>query len=498
MGIDNSLGDAFMIHNSAGGVDSSSQLTIATDGDIGIGTVSPDEKLHVSNGKVLIDVTSSVGTELIFKNLAADQFAADKNYHEINFITSATSSETTGGYVRIKAGQEVSGTDNKSYLGFWTAPDDGTVTEKMRIDSDGNVGIGTTSPDYDLDVERVATAINDDPTIRVRNSWATEGNNTGFSNRAAGLYSAGADTVVTKIQSRFDTGFNLGEVGTTTNHDFRFITNNVERIRIDSSGNVSMNSVNRAINTPGNLFVSTTDTLGINKGAQISLGGVWAGTSQIQFAAIAGRKENSTSGSAGGYLQFSTSLNAGGSTTEKMRISNDGKVGIGTENASGMLHIKGDSNSRGAEVYLQVNNNNTTDILGSINFGNNVDETITVIESNTADNNRTSLLSFFTSYEGVLKLRMKLPQTNGNGSAPLQVSGAQVTTMYNTPRVKTLGHPGNASPFTRTINPVTEFGQLRSGGQVAIQVAGWQGRLINGFIFWRNNGGSDPISVVNN
>jgi len=150
MGIDNSLGDAFMIHNSAGGVDSSSQLTIATDGDVGIGTVGPDEKLHVSNGKVLVDVTSSVGTELILKNLAVDQFAADKNYHEINFITSSTSSETTGGYVRIKAGQEVSGNDNRSYLGFWTAPDDGAVSEKMRITNGGNVGIGTTTPTYKL------------------------------------------------------------------------------------------------------------------------------------------------------------------------------------------------------------------------------------------------------------------------------------------------------------------------------------------------------------
>ena len=121
-------------------------------GNVGIGTAAPAQKLHVSNGKVLVDVTSSVGTELILQNLAVDQFAADKNYHEINFITSSTSSETTGGYVRIKAGQEISGNDNRSYLGFWTAPDDGTVTEKMRIDSAGNVGIGTTGPKAKLDV----------------------------------------------------------------------------------------------------------------------------------------------------------------------------------------------------------------------------------------------------------------------------------------------------------------------------------------------------------
>ena len=131
---------------------------------VGIGTTNPSQKLHVSSGKVLVDVTSSVGTELVLQNLAVDQFAADKNYHEINFITSSTSSETTGGYVRIKAGQEVSGNDNRSYLGFWTAPDDGTVTEKMRIDSTGNVGIGTTNPSTKL---QISTTMSSTPTSHI-------------------------------------------------------------------------------------------------------------------------------------------------------------------------------------------------------------------------------------------------------------------------------------------------------------------------------------------
>ena len=114
----------------------------------------------------------------------------------------------------------------------------------------GNVGIGTTSPDYDLDVERTATAINDDPTIRVRNAWSGEGNNTGFSNRADGLYTAGSTAVTTRIRSRYDTGANYGEVGTTTNHDFRFITNGGEKMRIDNGGNVRVGTAS----TPDTLF----------------------------------------------------------------------------------------------------------------------------------------------------------------------------------------------------------------------------------------------------
>jgi fibronectin-binding autotransporter adhesin len=93
---------------------------------------------------------------------------------------------------------------------------------------------------------------------------------------------------------------------------------------------LEINDTNKAINTKGNLFVSTTDTLAVDKGGQISLGGVWSGTSQIQFAGIAGRKENATSGNAGGYLQFSTTVSSGGNLTEKMRITSVGGISFGS------------------------------------------------------------------------------------------------------------------------------------------------------------------------
>ena len=44
MGIDSSIGNNFEIHNSSGGVDSSSQLAITPTGNVGIGITSPSEK----------------------------------------------------------------------------------------------------------------------------------------------------------------------------------------------------------------------------------------------------------------------------------------------------------------------------------------------------------------------------------------------------------------------------------------------------------------------
>ena len=66
-------------------------------------------------------------------------------------------------------------------------------------------------------------------------------------------------------------------------------------------------------------------------------------------------------------------------TAERLRIVSGGKVLIGNGTAytpQGMLHIVGDDNSNGPELYLMVPNNNTTDNIGALVFGNNVDKSV--------------------------------------------------------------------------------------------------------------------------
>ena len=165
-----------------------------------------------------------------------------RDYAYINSVMQVAGSSTPGGDPSFS-----------SQLQFWTNSGGATntlPTQKMVIEADGSIGIGTANPNVDLDLRRIATAINDDPTIRVRNAWNTEGNNTGFSNRSILSLEAGITTVITKLQSRFDTGFNLGEVGTATNHDFRFIANGGEKMRIDNGGNIRVGTGS----TPETLF----------------------------------------------------------------------------------------------------------------------------------------------------------------------------------------------------------------------------------------------------
>ena len=105
-------------------------------------------------------------------------------------------------------------------------------TTAITVDASQRIGIGTTSPSNILDIVSASN-----PTIRITdttNNCYTELNAT--------------DTV--------------GYVGTASNHAFAFTTNNTERMRIDSSGNLlvgfsgrtsiyDQNTVNGVMATPG-------------------------------------------------------------------------------------------------------------------------------------------------------------------------------------------------------------------------------------------------------
>ena len=117
------------------------RFRIKSDGTVGIGTSTPNAELHISksgNGNT---------TELILEN---------------TFTASGSTDETTqlqsrfGGYDAsyIITGKEEDFTTsaNRSSFMSFTTRKDGTLSEKLRIKADGNVGIGTTSPSEKLEV----------------------------------------------------------------------------------------------------------------------------------------------------------------------------------------------------------------------------------------------------------------------------------------------------------------------------------------------------------
>ncbi len=108
---------------------------------------------------------------------------------------------------------------------------------------------------------------------------------------------------------------------------------------------------------------------------------------------------------AGTYANQST-------VAERLRIYNSGRILIGNgsieQSPSGNLDIVGDTNSNGPELYLRVSNNNTTDNIGALIFGNNVDKTVCMIRGSTHTANNTGDIEFHTSTSGTMKEKVRI------------------------------------------------------------------------------------------
>jgi hypothetical protein len=124
--------------------------------------------------------------------------------------------------------------------------------------------------------------------------------------------------------------------------------------------------------TRGNLHVMTNNPQALNIGASITLGGFSDDAASIMrvFGSIEGRKANSTSTSSSGYLLFKT--NSAGTLAERMRITNDGDVGIGTTIPSGQFQLSLDEGRKpGTNTWTIVSDRRLKTINGNYTKGLN-------------------------------------------------------------------------------------------------------------------------------
>lgn len=116
-------------------------LTVGTDkfyintaGNVGIGTTNPSQKLEVSNTNIAVASIRSLSTlNNSGDNLAALYFGDAYNAGQSRILVERDAQGGSG--------------DNPTNISFWTTPDgSGTSAERLRIDNQGQVGIGTTNP----------------------------------------------------------------------------------------------------------------------------------------------------------------------------------------------------------------------------------------------------------------------------------------------------------------------------------------------------------------
>jgi hypothetical protein len=162
-------------------------MRITSAGDVGIGTSSPAGRLAVSGGTTIANLT-------------------DWNSKANSVFSLANPA------VRFGIGYDSS--DNVLLQGFDTT----NLAKNLNLQVyGGNVGIGTSSPTQKFEVSGSSTT-----GARV------------FGGSGAGFLEVANSTVQTRLQAGASDSF----IGNLSNHPLLFITNNTERMRIDSSGNL--------------------------------------------------------------------------------------------------------------------------------------------------------------------------------------------------------------------------------------------------------------------
>ena len=283
-------------------VASQTRMTLDNFGNVGIGTDSPLTELHVkktsSDADVQIESTSSGGDARL--NL----YANSAGVSQIRFGDEAISNVGSLTYAH---------SDNSMAFRVNSA-------EQMRIDSSGNVGVGTSSPDTILHTYGTSATVYNPASVGGQDTSATlkiQNSSTAANTFSSIDFNTNNNRVVNRIVS--------GHASSTSSGFLGFVTEGAgvpaERMRIDSSGSILINT---ASHTP-------TDTELVVSSEYNATGTTDAGITIS--ARQSGNWYNSGIFAKGNALAFTTGdtgLNGAVPSSEAMRIDASGNLLVGT------------------------------------------------------------------------------------------------------------------------------------------------------------------------
>jgi hypothetical protein len=386
------------------------RMTVADDGNVGIGTTSPAAGLQVSLGGSTIPAAGASTAAAAFGNSTSDDnygVVIGANLQGVGYISSqrtdgtattynlaiqpnggnvgiGTTSpntrlhvgdNTTGITVRIQnsnAGNEaslrlqaLSSTSTQEYADIALDPlaGDGALvfrnpytSERMRIDASGNVGIGEDNPHKRLHIRHDDNS----PTgIRIENLLDNNGTNDGdvaaeiFLNATSNNGYFRVHGAPTDLAAEHEIEFG----STAASAFFTFKPSGNERMRITNGGNV--------------LIGTTTDSgHKLNVNGEINSTGIVISSQLILNTSSVYTRLRNPEGAIALYLGDSADrtnyydnnvhvFRGAGGSSERMRITGSGDVGIGTASPSVQLDIE-DSGNVIIDLHTTTANANTT------------------------------------------------------------------------------------------------------------------------------------------
>ena len=298
------------------------RLTIEDDGDVGIGTTSPGAKLSIKGPS---------GVEQVI------QASSVTNGSEASLGFGSSSVDLSGDNMGAKITFNRTGANTSGDL-YFSTQSGSALTERMRIDSDGNVGIGTTGPGALLHIQdsasgtAIGTLTNSEDFLVVRNDGSLGDNsNINLISRS----DASGQIIFSDNVARGIGSLNYNH----STNSMAFTTGSAERMRIDSSGNVGIGTT-----SPGaklDVQVANGGGAGIKlTNTDVGKGWMWYPVTNGANTDIRLYEYNSGGDAERMNFQAGGNIGIGGAPgTAKLYI--NGNVGIGTMSPQEKLDVDG-------------------------------------------------------------------------------------------------------------------------------------------------------------
>jgi hypothetical protein len=354
-------------------------------GNVGIGTATPGSKLHVA------------GTA--HTHINGGNTTVNGNIPLLASLNDPVVASATYGWLFYDNGAN-------GNLDLYRRVASTTGSHVMTFDrASGNVGIGTTTPVNKLDLEGA---------LAVGATYS--GTSTAPANGAIFEGSVGIGTA--SPLSR------LHAVSGTANIAGQHDDGSMILEGPDATGNAA------TVNVTGNTAV------GLDVGASLGFAGRYraAATDPAMFATIRGAKENVTDADYASYLAFATRIN-GGATTERLRISSAGNVGIGTTTPGAKLDVSNAVGTAAGPLLCVGTNNLGNGLLVSSNglVGVNISAPNALLDVSIPLANLTNNI-FHAGTNAVSGITVRSNALVGIGASTmnyaLNIAGADVTTSY--------------------------------------------------------------------